>query len=172
MHVEWDLLGGQNKGSHLKEEKKNNLGSKQNDCFSKYSSITYLVSASRLGEINIQQICCLLWSNCYSTQSLANITHHWCFSSTQTVLVAATVLIFLQVWKPKHKKICKFAQVSHQDNNGGSPGKAKTSFSKPAITITLFWHLIHCNLNIALTNFIPKVSCKPADITSCFFVSF
>lgn len=136
--MEWDLLGGQNKGSHLKEEKKNNLGSKQNDCFSKYSSITYLVSASRLGEMNIQQICCVLWSNCYSTQSLANITHHWCFSSTQTVLVAATVLIFLQVWKPKHKKRCKFAQVSHQDNNGGSPGKAKTSFSKPAITITLF----------------------------------
>lgn len=28
MHVEWDLLWGQNKGSNLKEEKKNNLGSK------------------------------------------------------------------------------------------------------------------------------------------------
>lgn len=109
MHVEWDLLGGQNKGSHLKEEKKNNLGSKQNDCFSKYSSITYLVSESRLGEINIQQICCLLWSNCYSTQSLANITHHWCFSSTQTVLVAATVLIFFTGLETKAQK--KYANL-------------------------------------------------------------
>lgn len=61
--------------------------------------------------------------------------------------------------------------MSHQDNNGGSPGKPKTSFSDPAIMITLFWHLIHCNLNTALTNLcIPKVSCKPADITSCFFL--
>lgn len=58
------------------------------------------------------------------------------------------------------KKRCKFAQASYQDNNGGSPGKPKTSFSEPAIMITVFWHSIHRNLNIALTNFIPKVSCK------------
>lgn len=122
--------------------------------------------------MNIQQICCVLWSNCYSTQSLAPITHHWRFSYTQTVLLAATVLlIFFTSLETEAQKKMQICQVSHQDNNGGSPGKPKTSFSDPAIMITLFWHLIHCNLNTALTNLcIPKVSCKPADITSCFFL--
>lgn len=60
--------------------------------------------------MNIQQMCCVLRSNCYSTQSLAHITHHQCFSYTQTVLVAATVLLIfftgLETEAQKKMQIC------------------------------------------------------------------
>lgn len=111
-------------------------------------------------------------ANCYSPGILAHITQVvFSYQDCTGGCYCPCYLFIFQVWKLRHKQKKQIAQVSHQDNNGERPRNPKSSFSEPAIMITLFRHLIHHNLNTALINLLfPKESYKPADITSCFFL--